>query len=129
MNLNAKSVFTSIVRRQEGQILPWVAFMLISFAGVTAFVVDIGRGIIAYHMLQASCDAAAMAGVQLMGSDFTQTSTAIQNQATLYSSVSGNRNANSSLLPGAKMVSGYPKVYCSATGTLRKASLVLERRA
>ena len=71
MNLSAKSVLTSIVKRQEGQILPWVAFMLISFAGVSAFVVDVGRAIIAYHMIQASCDAAAMAGVQLMGSDFT----------------------------------------------------------
>jgi hypothetical protein len=124
MNLNAKSVLKSIVRRQEGQILPWVAFMLISFAGISAFVVDIGRGIIAYHMLQASCDAAAMAGVQLMGSDFTQTSTAIANQATLYSSVSGNLNANSNLLPGAAMVSGYPKVYCSAAGTANQVPCV-----
>jgi Putative Flp pilus-assembly TadE/G-like len=124
MNLNAKSVLASVIKRQEGQILPWVAFMMISFAGISAFVVDIGRGIIAYHMLQASCDAAAMAGVQLMGSDFTQTSTAIANQATLYSSVSGNRNANPTLLPGAAMVSGYPHVYCSAVGTANQVPCV-----
>ncbi|MBS1805075.1 MAG: Tad domain-containing protein [Acidobacteria bacterium] len=105
-----------IVARQEGQILPWFALLLILFSGFTAFVVDAGRGVIAYHMLQESCDAAAMAGVQLM-SDTSQSSSAVISQATLYSSVPGNRNANSSFLPNAAMLSGYPKVYCSNTGT------------
>ena len=94
---------------------PGSPFMLISFMGVTAFVVDIGRGIIAYHMIQASCDAAAMAGVQLMGSDLTQTATNVQAQARLFSSVSGNYNANPTLLPGATITKN--SVYCSAVGT------------
>jgi len=106
---------TRLAQRQDGQILPWFALLLILFSGFTAFVVDAGRGIIAYHMLQESCDAAAMAGVQLM-SDTTQSSSAVIGQATLYSSVPGNRNANSSFLPNATMLSGYPKVYCSSTG-------------
>ncbi len=106
-----------IIERQEGQVLPWFALLLILFAGFTAIVVDAGRGIVAYHMLQASCDAAAMAGVQLM-SDTTQSSTAVINQATLYSSVPGNRNASASFLPNASMLSSaYPKVYCSNMGT------------
>jgi hypothetical protein len=104
-----------LVARQEAQILPWFALLLVLFSGFTAFVIDAGRGIIAYHMLQASCDAAAMAGVQLM-SDTTQSSTAVINQATSYSSVSGKRNADSSFLPNATMLSGYPKVYCSNMG-------------
>lgn len=115
MNLSAKSVLTNVVKRQEGQILPWVAFMLISFAGVSAFVVDVGRAIIAYHMLQASCDAAAMAGVQIMPT--ATTSSQVTSQATAYSSVPGNYNANSTLLPNAAMKTGYPKLYCSGTGT------------
>ena len=115
MNLNAKSVLTNIVRRQEGQVLPWLCFMLVSFAGVTAFVVDVGRGIVAYHMLQASCDAAAMAAVQVLPS--AATSAQVTNQATLFSSVAGNYNANPTLLPNVSMQSGYPMLYCSATGT------------
>ena len=114
--MNSHIELTRVAERQEGQILPWVALLMILFAGFTSFVVDIGRGIIAYHMLQASCDAAAMAGVQLM-SDTTQSSSAVTNQATLYSSVPGNRNANSSMLPNAAMLSGYPKVYCSSMGS------------
>ena len=113
--MNACAKLKSIVKRQEGQILPWFALLLILFSGFTAFVVDAGRGVIAFHMLQESCDAAAMAGVQLM-SDPTQSSSAVTSQATLYSSVPGNRNANSSFLPNATMLSGYPKVYCSSTG-------------
>ena len=108
---------TRIVERQEGQILPWFGLLMILFTGFTAFVVDVGRGIIAYHMLQASCDAAAMAGVQLMGADTTQLSSAVISRATLYSSVPGNNNANTSFLPNASMQSGYPRVYCSSTGT------------
>ncbi|WP_162601854.1 TadE/TadG family type IV pilus assembly protein [Occallatibacter savannae] len=104
-----------ILNRQDGQILAWFSVLLILFGGFTAFVIDAGRGIIAYHMLQQSCDAAAMAGVQLM-SDATQSSTAVTNQATLYSSVPGKVNANPSFLPNASMLSGYPKVYCSTTG-------------
>jgi hypothetical protein len=103
------------VRRQEGQILPWLAFMLISFMGISAFVVDIGRAVIAYHMIQASCDAAAMAGVQLMGSDLTQTAANVQAQAQLYSSVAGKKNANPTLLPGATITKN--SVYCSAVGS------------
>jgi hypothetical protein len=122
MNSNAKSVLTSIVRRQEGQILPWLAFMLISFMGISAFVVDIGRAIIAYHMIQASCDAAAMAGVQLMGADLTQTAANVQAQAQLYSSVAGNKNANPTLLPGTTITKN--SVYCSAAGQAAGISCV-----
>jgi hypothetical protein len=114
--MNSYPKLIRIVKCQEGQILPWFAMMLIVFTGFTALVVDIGRGVIAYHMLQSSCDAAAMAGVQLM-SDTTQSSSAIISQATLYSSVPGKLNANSSFLPNASMLSGYPKVYCSLTGS------------
>ena len=106
---------SQFAKRQEGQILPWFALLLVLFAGFTAFVIDAGRGIIAYHMLQQACDAAAMAGVQLM-SDTSQSASAVITQATSYSSVPGNLNANPSFLPGASMLTGYPKVYCSTMG-------------
>src|SRR3954447_6912938 len=113
--MSSRARFIRFAAPREAQILPWFALLLVLFSGFTAFVIDAGRGIIAYHMLQESCDAAAMAGVQLM-SDTTQSSSAVISQATLYSSVPGNRNANSSFLPNATMLSGYPKVYCSNTG-------------
>jgi len=113
--MSSRARFIRFATPQEGQILPWFALLLVLFSGFTAFVIDAGRGIIAYHMLQASCDAAAMAGVQLM-SDTTQSSAAVISQASSYSSVPGNRNANNSFLANATMVSGYPKVYCSNMG-------------
>jgi hypothetical protein len=113
MKLKSNSSLRTAFSRERGQVLPWMALMLMFFMGIAAFVVDIGRAVIAYHMLQASTDAAAMAGVAVMP---TATSTTqVTNEATLYSAVPGNKNANALLLPNASMVSGYPKVYCSTT--------------
>jgi hypothetical protein len=115
-----------LLRDQSGQILPWVAILMtLLFAGLCALVVDIGRGILAYHMLQSATDAAVMAGAQLMP---TATSdAAVTTRATLFSAVPGNNNANAAILPNASMVSGYPSFYCSSTvegwGVLPNSSL------
>ncbi|MFZ1015360.1 MAG: pilus assembly protein TadG-related protein, partial [Terracidiphilus sp.] len=100
---------------QSGQVLPWLAIMMMLFMGITAFVVDVGRGVVAYHALQAATDAAAMAGAQALPT--ATSSSAVSSVATLYSAVAGNKNANSGILPNTTMVTGYPKIWCSSTVT------------
>lgn len=113
MKLRSNSVLGSALKSERGQIVPWMALILLFFMGIAAFVIDIGRAVVAYHMLQAATDAAALAGATVMPT--ATSSSQVTSEATLFSAVAGNKNANSALLPGAAMQSGYPKVYCSTT--------------
>ena len=61
-------------RRERGQILPLVCFMLVVLLGISAFAVDVGYAYYAKRQLQAATDAAALAGAQ----DLPVTATAIQ---------------------------------------------------
>jgi hypothetical protein len=88
---------------ERGQVLPMVAFMMLAMLGVAALTVDVGRVFIAYHQLQASTDAAALAGAQ----GLPTSATAIA-QASTYSSVSGDKNVFGDL-SGVTMV---PVVKC-----------------
>jgi Flp pilus assembly protein TadG len=49
---------------QRGQVLPWVAFMMLMLLGMAAFVVDIGHAYVCRRQLQAATDAAALAGAK-----------------------------------------------------------------
>jgi Flp pilus assembly protein TadG len=113
MKLRSNSVLGSALKSERGQIVPWMALILLFFMGIAAFVIDIGRAVVAYHMLQAATDAAVMAGAAVMPT--ATSSSQATSEATLFSAVAGNKNANPLLLPGAAMQTGYPKVYCSST--------------
>ncbi len=95
---------------ESGQMLPIVALMMVSLMGMAGFSFDVGRCLYASHLLQASTDAAALAGASALPNSNAAT------VATQYSSVSGNLNASNSL-SGVSMVSGYPKVVCLTTLT------------
>ena len=73
-----------------------VALMMTALLGVTAMVVDVGRMYVSYHQLQASTDAAALAGGEAMGQQ-NSTSATTQNAVNLYSSSPSDKNANSNL--------------------------------
>lgn len=90
--------------------LPIVTVMLVVLLAMTGFVVDVGRCLGARRALQASTDAAALAGGSAL---LAGNAVAV---ATQYSSVSGNLNA-SSTLSGVTMVSGYPTILCLTTLT------------
>lgn len=83
--------YRSFVRRarwgRRGQILPLVALSLVVFLGFTGLVIDVGQIYYSYRELQASTDAAALAGAQALPN-----TTAVA-AATNYSAVSGDRNA------------------------------------
>jgi Flp pilus assembly protein TadG len=96
---------------ETGQIIPWMAvLMTLVFFGVAAMVVDVGRGVVSYQKLQGATDAAALAAAQMMPTGTSQQS--VIDMATSYSAVAGNANAHAGMLPGAKMVTGYPKLMC-----------------
>jgi len=60
------------VRDDKGQILPWMAPLMVVFLGFAGLTIDLGRGWMTYRELQASADAAALAGVKAMsGSNAT----------------------------------------------------------
>lgn len=120
MNGGVKRGWESVVlgahRDQRGQVLPVIGVWILGFLGMLALVTDFGHVYFSYNELQASTNAAALAG----GSVFSSTTIDPIATATKYSGGSGDLNAQSNL-PGVTMVSGYPQAKCSST--LQKAGV------
>ncbi len=93
---------------QRAQVMPWVAFMLMMFLGLGAFVLDAGHGYMSYRQLQAATDAAALAGAkEIYNSDAITT-------AETYAATSGGSNTYSTFNT-VSMVPGWPKLECLTT--------------
>ncbi len=61
-----------VLRDESGQILPWMALlMMFLFLGLASLSLDIGHGIFIQRQLQASADAAALAGAQGLPNNYT----------------------------------------------------------
>lgn len=103
-----RSFFPQRLNDQSGQVLPWVAFMMMMFLGVGAFVLDIGHAYMSYRQLQAATDAAALAGARNI-----YTSTAVAT-AESYAATTGGSNYYSSL-QNVSMVPGWPRLECLTT--------------
>jgi hypothetical protein len=100
---------------RRGQVLIFFTLWIPVLFGMTALVVDFGRIYVFQTQLNASTQAAALAGGWAMsqpGATVTTTTTAV----TAYSSVGSNDNTYSNL-SGVSIVSGYPKFKCLATLT------------
>ncbi|HEX3893417.1 MAG TPA: VWA domain-containing protein [Terracidiphilus sp.] len=54
-------------QREDGQILPWMALLVVLFLGMAGLTIDLGHAYVAYRELQGSTDAAALAGAYAMG--------------------------------------------------------------
>jgi Flp pilus assembly protein TadG len=104
------STFRCWVRDQSGQTLVVMAVAIVALMGTGALSIDLGRAFLDLRALQASTNAAALAGAQSLPNS---TATSV---ATSYSSVAGNLNAYANM-PTATMVSGYPKLECLTTLT------------
>jgi hypothetical protein len=76
--------------------------------GVCAFAIDAGNAFVCARQLQASADAAALAGAEKLP-DSTATNT-----ANSYSSITGDNNATGNLT-NVQMATGYPKLECLTT--------------
>lgn len=56
-----------LLQAEEGQVLPWMALLMVLFLGMAGLTVDLGHAYVAYRELQGSTDAAALAGAYAMG--------------------------------------------------------------
>lgn len=125
MRLTLQRIYRRFLRNERGQILPWTMILLaFLFGGTGALVIDVGRGVVAERKLQATADAAAMAGAQAMGATISPAQSTIYTQTCAFGGQTGGggncgtttgNNAASAIIPNAQMASGYPAVYCSST--------------
>ena len=105
---------------QHGQVLPWVAFMLVLFLGMSAFVLDVGHAFYCKRELQAATDAAALAGAQSLKN--TSPSAVV---AAFSAETAGNNTYGS--LPNVSITPGWPKYACLTSIT--KAACVTTTNA
>jgi Flp pilus assembly protein TadG len=92
MSEHRVSSLRAILKDERGQMLPIVAFMLITLLGVTGFVIDVGRAYVGYRQLQSATDASALAAAGALPDN----ATALTN-ADNYSAKAGKFNAISTL--------------------------------
>jgi Flp pilus assembly protein TadG len=111
MKQNSKSLLHRTLMDQRGQVLPMFAVILVALIGITGFVVDAGRVYVSYRQLQASTDAAALAGAQGLPFNTTTTNQAVNN-ATAYSSQAGDKN----VFPGLSITSASFTLGCVTAG-------------
>ncbi len=81
-----RSVECRVFSDESGQVLPWVLLLLLLFLGMSALVVDVGFAYSVQRQLQASADAAALAGAA------TLPETNYATVAQTYSSSSSGKN-------------------------------------
>lgn len=98
-----------LLRDQRGQSAVLVTVMIFAVMGLSAAGVETGHVYYAYRLLQASTNAAALAGAQAMP-DITESSALV----TKYSSEANQENATN-LLQGDSVSTNY---YCSSNGKL-----------
>jgi hypothetical protein len=110
MNQKSESFLCRMLKDQRGQALPIVAFILVGVLGMGGLIVDSTHLYVSYNELQASTDAAVLAGAAFLPNATATT------EATTYSAVSGSNNAQPNL-PNVTMVSGYPLLRCLTTLT------------
>ena len=110
MNRRVASFFCCIRRDRGGAVAVLVGVLIIVLAAFSAIVVDLGYLFYAQRALQASADAAALAGAQNLNVGPGGTAIAM---AIAYSGVSGGYNANANLT--VTMASGYPQMKCLTT--------------
>src|ERR1700730_8395465 len=94
MNRRVASFLCRLRRDRSGAVAVLVGVLIVVLAAFSAIVVDLGYLFYAQRTLQASADAAALAGAQdlNLGTGGTAIATAIA-----YSGVTGNKNANANL--------------------------------
>jgi Putative Flp pilus-assembly TadE/G-like/von Willebrand factor type A domain len=115
MSENNKGFLRRAGANQRGQALIFVTLSLTMLLGFAGFVTDIGRMYVYYNALNASTQAAALAGAGAMSQPGATVSSATST-VTAYSSTASNKNAMGGLTNIA-IASGYPTFSCLSTLT------------
>ncbi|HUN83536.1 MAG TPA: pilus assembly protein TadG-related protein [Terracidiphilus sp.] len=96
MNDNGGSFLLRAYKDERGQVLPWMVLMIVMFLGMAGLTLDLGHAYVCYRELQASTDAAALAGAYAMTlSGATQAT--VQAEVNAFSSTTGGANATPNL--------------------------------
>jgi Putative Flp pilus-assembly TadE/G-like len=111
---SVRSFIQSLWRDRHESTIPIVAVAFVVLAGIAGFVVDASHAFSVQRSLQASTDAAALAGAQDINCCASAPNQAITT-ATSYSAVAGGRNVMANVT--VTMASGYPVLKCfTSTG-------------
>lgn len=107
MNRNIASFLARVWGNRSGAVAILAGFLIFVLLAFSAIVVDLGYLFYAQRTLQASADAAALAGAQSLNVGTGGTAISVANA---YSGISGGYNANANLT--VTMASGYPQLKC-----------------
>ena len=95
MNKTIKLFFHKALSDQRGQVLPWVAVVLVGLLGTAGLSIDVGRAYVVRSQLQNYANAAALAAAgEVYNTSSTDGASSI---ATAYGAGTGGENVNSSL--------------------------------
>ncbi|HMG86099.1 MAG TPA: pilus assembly protein TadG-related protein [Terracidiphilus sp.] len=96
MKRRVHSLFGCFLVDERGQIIPWMGFLSVLIIGVAGLSIDLGHAYVCYRQLQASTDAAALAGAVELGNG-TATQGSVTTQVGLYASTTGGANFDTNL--------------------------------
>jgi len=74
--MKLRSFIRRLLKDERGQMLPMMALLLVGMAGTAAMSIDLGRAFVSYRTLQASTNAAALAGAQSLPNSTAATAAA-----------------------------------------------------
>ena len=96
MKTKTCSLLCNFLGDERGQIIPWMGFLSALIIGAAGITIDLGHAFVCYRQLQASTDAAALAGANelALGSSTTNT---VKNAVDLYASTANGANFNTNL--------------------------------
>ena len=114
-----RSLLLHLLADEAGQVLPWMMLLVILFLGMAGLTVDLGRAWVCYRELQASTDAAALAGAYAMTLSGATTSS-IANSACAYSANTNISPSSNCSVPGVNDTPNLPTV--STTPSLKCVS-------
>jgi hypothetical protein len=121
MRQNMKSLFRQLFKDESAAVLALVALAISAFVGMGALVVDVGYLFYAQHALQATANAAAMAGAQAINA-VGATATTISATAQQYSAATSGcspspcYNANKiDIVSGSSVTTSSALYYCTDT--------------
>jgi len=123
MMRNMKSWTIRSLKDECGQILSWMTFLSVLITGVAGLTLDLGHAYVCYRQLQASTDAAALAGAWAMIQPGATTA-GVTSEVDLYASTTNGANATSNL-PSTTISTSFKCVTdsvmvaapCAASGT------------
>jgi Putative Flp pilus-assembly TadE/G-like len=113
------------IKKQEGQILPWMALLTVLFLGMAGLTIDLGRAYVAYRQLQASTDAAALAGAYAMTVSGATTASVTTQTCSYSSNTNSGTNCPTASYNGTPLLSNVSVItnlYCVGSSNFVSAS-------